>query len=119
MKRSNLILFAIFIAMFAITGCKKSETFGNPIMTKSVTKIGEILANPAAYEGKTVRVEGEIVDECPGGHWCDIKDETGMIYVEFSGFTLPQKLRAKVAIEGTVMTREAKTMLHGMGVEAK
>lgn len=49
----------------------------------SVTPIGELLDNPARYDGKTVRVEGE-VREAAGGLGVgayQVRDETGTLTV--------------------------------------
>jgi hypothetical protein len=67
----------------------------------SVTPIGELLDNPARYDGKTVRVEGEVKESAGGlglGAY-QVRDNTGTLTVvsEKGG---PPRSGSKVGVKG-------------------
>jgi len=67
----------------------------------SVTPIGELLDNAARYDGKTVRIEGE-VRESAGGFGLggyQIKDQTGTLTV-LSEQAGPPRTGAKIGVKG-------------------
>lgn len=111
------IMLVTVILMSACT--KPEETFGEAIRTKEVTPINEVVSNPQQFEGKTVRLEGTILAECPTGCWFDMRDEGGAMYVELhhSGFAIPQKVGSDIVVEGTVEMRDGKPILIGKGAE--
>jgi hypothetical protein len=66
-----------------------------------VTPIGELLDNPAKYDGKTVRVEGEVKESAGGlglGAY-QVRDETGTLTVvsETGG---PPRTGSKIGVKG-------------------
>jgi hypothetical protein len=68
----------------------------------SVTPIGELLDDPSRYDGKTVRIEGEVKGSAGGlglGAY-QVKDETGTLTVvsEQGG---PPRTGAKIGVKGT------------------
>lgn len=67
----------------------------------SVTPIGELLDNPARYDGKTVRVEGE-VREAAGGLGVgayQVRDETGTLTVLSERGGAPRR-GTKIGVKG-------------------
>jgi hypothetical protein len=67
----------------------------------SVTPIGELLDNAARYDGKTVRIEGE-VRESAGGFGLggyQVKDATGTLTV-LSEQAGPPRTGAKIGVKG-------------------
>ena len=67
----------------------------------SVTPIGELLDNTTKYDGKTVRVQGEVREGAGGlgvGAY-QLKDNTGQITVVSDQGSAPRK-GAKVAVKG-------------------
>lgn len=67
----------------------------------SVTPIGQLLDNPARYDSKTVRIEGEVKESAGGlgvGAY-QVKDATGTITVvsEKAG---PPRTGAKIGVKG-------------------
>jgi len=67
----------------------------------SITPIGELLDNPSRYDGKTVRVEGEVKESAGGlglGAY-QVKDGTGTLTVvsEQGG---PPRTGAKIGVKG-------------------
>jgi hypothetical protein len=66
-----------------------------------VTPIGQLLDNPARYDGKTVRIEGEVKESAGGlgvGAY-QVRDQTGTITVlsEKGG---PPRTGAKIGVKG-------------------
>jgi hypothetical protein len=54
----------------------KSSSFGAGVTVTEVTSVDKILAEPLAYRGKTVRVEGTVVDVCKmRGCWFEVAGE--------------------------------------------
>lgn len=73
-------------------------TFGAGVTLTEAVAIDAILADPAAYKDKTVRVEGMITDVCPKrGCW-----------MELAGTAPGQKLRFKVTDGEMVFPMDAK-----------
>jgi hypothetical protein len=51
----------------------KAQTFGAGVSLPDTVAIDAILAAPASYQGKTVRIEGTVTDVCPKrGCWFDL-----------------------------------------------
>jgi hypothetical protein len=76
-------------ALFLLAGCA------------SVTPIGHLLDNPAQYDGKTVRIQGEVKESAGGlgvGAY-QVRDTTGAITVvsERGG---PPRTGAKIGVKG-------------------
>jgi hypothetical protein len=73
-------------------------TYGAGVKLAESTAMADILKDPAAYQGKTVRIEGMISDVCPKrGCW-----------MELAGDVPGQKLRFKVEDGDMVFPLEAK-----------
>ncbi|HUT02916.1 MAG TPA: hypothetical protein VM163_03400 [bacterium] len=119
--KNKIVVWALMsLLVAALSGCGGGgEKFGAEITIVETTKVGDILARPDDFAGKTVKIEGQITRECPGGHWLDVKDETGVTYVDLgpSGIVLPQKVGSRVTVEGKVLKRPERTMIIGKGVE--
>lgn len=118
----NILLSAIFI--FIVTavmiGCgPQKDKYGEDISDFKVTSIKSILDDSKNYEGKTVTLKGTVVIECPTGCWFNLKDDTGVIYVDLnpSGFAIPQIVKKTVVVQGTVAMKLTKPIVIGKGVE--
>jgi len=120
-ERGILLVTALVLIMSAMSGCARPELYGKPITEDKVTAIGSILTRPKDYEGETVLVKGEIAVECPTGCWINLKDDSGLIYVDFnpSAFAIPQKVRHNITVQGKVKLRSGKPMIIGTGVEIR
>ena len=82
-------LVSLVGALLLLTGCA------------SVTPIGELLDNSSRYDGKTVRVQGEVQDAAGGlgvGAY-QLKDNSGSITVVSDRGSAPRR-GAKVAVKG-------------------
>lgn len=114
LRRVLSFAFVLFAAV-AVAACNSSRaddegvpqglcvgvegtTYGDGVTEMDVVPIAKIVADPTAYEGKTVRVEGLVLDVCAKrGCWFDIAGEnTG------------EKLRIKVDDGVMVFPMEAK-----------
>jgi hypothetical protein len=80
----------------------------------SVTPIGNLLSNPAKYNGKTVKVEGEVTKSVgaivAGGY--EIKDNTGSLTVVSEGASPPPE-GVKIGVKGifqSLLTLGTKTL---------
>ena len=125
MKTKNTISYIglTLILIFLISGCGKKEAdkYGQEIQNRTITKVEAILKEPGNFDGKTVTVQGKIIRECPTGCWFEVKENSGIIYVDLnpSGFAIPQKVGKKVIVEGKLLVRGSQPMLAGTGVEIK
>ena len=72
-KLSTLIIFIFSVALFAQ---EEGGTFGKDITLTEITKISDILADPDAFVGETVLIEGEVLDVCKmAGCWMELKSD--------------------------------------------
>jgi uncharacterized protein YdeI (BOF family) len=99
----------------------KISTFGQPISESMVTAIPNILAHPEQFQGKIVRIEGVITEECPAGGWFILKDQSGIIYVNLhpSEFAIPQVVGRHVVTQGLVRKEGTQVEIIGKGVQIK
>ena len=114
------LAIAVALTGLALAGCsKKAEQYGEKLSLTEVTPVSDILSNPASFEGRTVRIEGQITRECPAGHWFDLKNGPATIYVDIGrqGFVIPQHVGKRIAVEGTVSVADRQTEFLGKGVE--
>lgn len=112
MIRRFLCLCLILVAAAAWAG----ETYGSGVKVAEATPISKILADPDAYVGKTVRIEGKVLDVCPmKGCWMELAGEDGKqslkVKVDDGVIVFPVTSKGRLAVaEGTVeaipMTKE-------------
>ncbi len=120
-----LFVFALILGIsiwFVVYGCaKKPETYGSQLSQTKVTAVAEILKQPDQFAGKSVRLEGKIVQECPAGGWFMLKDATGVILVDLhpSEIAIPQAIGRSVATQGKVKKEYNQISVIGEGVEFK
>ncbi len=91
-----------------------ATTYGDGVKVEDATSIAEILADPDAFVGKTVRVEGGVLDVCPKkGCWIEVGDEEQHIRIKVDDgvIVFPTDAAGKIAaaegeVEAIEMTRE-------------
>ena len=91
-----------------------SEVYGDGVDLPEPTRIADILADPDAWIGKTVRVEGGVIDVCPRkGCWMEIGEagESIRIKVEDDVIVFPAAAKGRLAaaqgeVEAIEMTRD-------------
>ena len=90
-----IILSLLFITVAAYS---QSDKYGKEISLTEKTNISQILAQPEEYVGKTVLVEGEILEVCAmAGCWMELKSDAEN-----------QKVKIKVKDGDIVFSVEAK-----------
>ncbi len=143
--RRNLFLAAAFVISVAlIAGCGKSKDketngadapetstskekaadgvlYGKEITVTETSTIADIKKNAEAYDGKTVRVEGEIGQVCQmSGCWFYIADGTERIKVVLDAgsdpYVIPKGSKGKEAsVQASVRVSNGAIQLIGMG----
>ena len=144
MKKIFTLVFVITITGLIVLGCGQSTENGNSDTTinpapainqpvnqpdsagsiqqvdgPAVVKINDILKKSSDYLGKEVIIEGKIVQECGAGCWFNLKDSTGVIYVDLapSNLTIPQKVGSNARVYGVVTIEKKSTYIIGKKVE--
>lgn len=101
--------------MVAASAVAESERFGGGVDLRTITPIRDIVAEPDAWAGKTVRVEGKVVGVCARkGCWMELESRSGdrlRIKVEDDVIVFPRESEGRWAVaQGTVevqdLTRE-------------
>ncbi len=111
MTRLLLFLTTILRAM-APAAMRGAETFGTAPTEKDATPIAQLLAKPADFQGKTVRVEGVVTDVCTMmGCWMGLapadapKGPAILIKVDDGVIVFPASARGKRATAQGVVER--------------
>ncbi|HEX4960973.1 MAG TPA: DUF4920 domain-containing protein [Thermoanaerobaculia bacterium] len=116
MKKLCVVL-TLLAALPLSPGLQAAEkSFGQGVALTETTSAAKILADPDAYVGKRVRIEGRVVDVCPmKGCWMELEEKAGgarlRIKVDDGVIVFPVDSKGKAAVaEGTVeaipMSRE-------------
>lgn len=107
------ITFWSLIAVLALSSASASATeiYGTGVELETQTTIADILAEPEAWAGKTVRVEGKVVGVCAKkGCWLELESLDGdrlRIKVEDDVIVFPQEAKGRWAVaQGTVSVNE-------------
>lgn len=87
--------------------------------TPQVITVAQIMEKSKEYEGKDIIIQGKIVQECGSGCWFNLKDQTGVIYVDLlpSNLAIPQKVGSNARVYGTVTVEKGVTYVIGKKVE--
>jgi len=115
-------LVVVLVALLA-TGCggaRSKAAYGRAIPPDmAVTTAAEILANPAAFEGKDVLVQGKVTSECPSGGWIWLRDGSGDIYVNMhpTNVFIPQRVGSDVQALGRVVVESGSPQVVGYGLK--
>ncbi len=93
----------------AVAGGVTGTVYGGGVQIVEVTKIATIQADPQAWSGKRVRVEGEVLDVCQmAGCWFEMREEGGArirFKVRDGIMVFPQTAKGSHAVaEGIVRT---------------
>lgn len=102
-----LALLAGLVLTVPALPARAAETVGGGVTLTEATPIAKILAEPDAYVGKRVRVEGKVTDVCPmKGCWMEIAAPAGerlRVKVEDGVLVFPADSKGKQAVaEGVV-----------------
>ena len=114
-KTLPAVAAAILLLLAAAPGAAgEAEVYGDGVELEETTRITDILADPDAYIGQTVRVDGGVLDVCPRkGCWIQVGDEQSSIQikVEDGVIVFPAEAKGRLAaaqgqVEAVEMTRE-------------
>ncbi len=97
------ILLAGLLTLPSAGTLTKEKKYGKAVTVKEVTPISAIQADPAAYHGKTVRVEGVVVEVCAKrGCWIKVggtqDGESITFKVEDGVIVFPMEAKGQKAI---------------------
>ena len=116
--RSTMVLTLAALGgllLMPATVAAEVETYGDGVTVEEATPIAKILADPDAFIGKTVRVEGGVLDVCPKkGCWIEVGDEGENIRVKVDDgvIVFPAAAQGRIAaaqgeVEAVDMSRES------------
>lgn len=110
--------FALILALVlaAVPTLAAEKDYGKGVTLAETTSVAKILADPDAWVGKTVRIEGKVLDVCPmAGCWMELEEGDGAaklrVKVDDGAIVFPVTAKGRLAVaEGVVeaipMTRE-------------
>ena len=103
----NKLVILLFL-LVSVAAYAQSDKYGKEISLTEKTSISKILSKPDEFVGKTVLVEGEILDVCAmAGCWMELKSDAEnqkvKIKVKDGDIVFPVEAKGKSAlVEGTV-----------------
>jgi len=132
MIHKTLLRSAAFaLAAFSLASCSTMadyDAYGAGVQQGDAVAVGEVLVDPAAFEGKSVRLTGPIHSVCKTkGCWMRVGDADQNVFVKFVdyGFFVPTDAEGREAIMEGVLTvkkiplDEAKHYLEDEGKHAE
>ena len=121
MRALNIFFIGLVCCPLILSGCNRVEKFGETFSSDETVSIQDILKNPEYFQGKNVKVAGEIANECPTGCWFNMKDGDNLLYVNLSpsGFAIPQRVGKDVIAEGGVRVEKNNVSFVARGVQIK
>ncbi len=108
MKRTILFLLAATIVFPA--GVVAGTTYGRGVTLENAASVSDIIARPAVYSGRTVKIKGLVVNVCTArGCWLDLAGEKPnekiRVKVEDGVIVFPPTARGRQAtVQGVVET---------------
>lgn len=106
---STVVLLSLLMSGLALA---KDKVYGDGVSEGAFTPISAIVAEPEAYAGKTVRIEGTAVGVCAHrGCWVtlasDVEGETLRVKVEDGVIVFPKNVVGEqVKVEGVLMVNK-------------
>jgi len=101
-------LVILLYLFFSVAAYSQSDKYGKEISLTEKTSISKILETPEQFVGKTILVEGEVLDVCAmAGCWMELKSDAEnqkvKIKVKDGDIVFPVEAKGKTAlVEGTV-----------------
>ena len=113
-RRLQLALFCAGLAVAASPAVAETVSLGDGVTLETTTPIHRILADPDAYVGETVRIEGGVLDVCPmKGCWVEVAGEEGSLRVKveddvivFPADSKGRIIAAQGVVEAVEMSRD-------------
>ncbi len=99
------------------------EFYANGVHAGGVVDVADVLSDPASFQGRTIRVRGDIAKVCPvKGCWVKVGPEANSLFVKFQNCDsyLPVDLTGSLICEGemeikTISVEEQKHLLEDEG----
>ena len=107
MRLVALIAALVMVAAPAVAG-ETGKTYGKGVSSAEIIKVSELVANAGKYVGKTVRVEGVVIDVCAKrGCWMDLKSDGGKVRIKVDDgvMVFPMDAKGKHAVAEGVFTK--------------
>ncbi len=108
MNRTLLTLLAVVLLL--PPGAVAGTTYGAGVTLRQASSVSDVVARPAAYSGKTVKLTGLVVDVCTArGCWLDLAGDKPYqkirVKVEDGAIVFPASARGRQAtVQGVVET---------------
>lgn len=101
MKKLALVLLLTLLATSSLWA--GTQSYGAGVKEAETTSVAKIMADPDAYVGKTVRIEGKVTDVCPmKGCWMELEEKGGAdrmrVRVEDGVIVFPVDAKGKSAV---------------------
>lgn len=114
--RTRAFALTLALVLAALPALAGEKDYGKGVTLTETTSVAKILADPDAWVGKTVRIEGKVLDICPmAGCWMELEEGDGAarlrVKVDDGAIVFPVTAKGRLAVaEGVVeaipMTRE-------------
>ena len=110
-NRFAVIFIAIFFFSCSPTTNEYSvQNFGDDFSKESIQSFSQIMQTPSNYLGKSITIEGEIIDVCPmKGCWIEVRDyksnKTLRVKVKDDVIIFPQDSKTKKTIVNGIFTK--------------
>lgn len=114
--RTRAFALTLALVLAALPTLAGEKDYGKGVTLAETTSVAKILADPDAWVGKTVRIEGKVLDVCPmAGCWMELEEGDGAarlrVKVDDGVIVFPVTAKGRLAVaEGVVeaipMTRE-------------
>ena len=110
----RLLMIAVSATLALTVVATETDTYGSGVELEKATPILEILNDPDAFLGKTVRIDGTVLDVCPKkGCWIEVGAGGGSIQVKVEDDVIifPAEAKGRIAaaegkVEAIDMTRD-------------